>query len=305
MKKILIITSSVDLTVDYVINKYNQHALFYRFNTDYFQDYEIIVGNQEGWIIKNKYWIINEGEIDAIYYRKPVFPKLDEYNSMYHNMMYKEILTAIIGIIEVFKGRCLTKPSILRNAENKIVQMSIAREIGFRLPQSCITNSPNEARKFYNSNISIVKPISVGKVISGDKIEYIQTNMVDEDFNIEDIRLSPCYFQQYIKKDFEVRVTVINSIFYTVKIDSSDKVDWRKTSSNNIYNIIELPGEIKEQCSRMLRIMGLDFGAFDFIVSNNEYYFLEVNPNGQWYWLEDILHLDISKSVFEYLAGEV
>lgn len=305
MKKILIITSSFDFTADYIINKYKAVTLFYRFNTDLFNEYEIIIDEKSGWIINNRFWTLKEEDVYSIYYRKPTLPKLEEYDSIYHGMMYREMITIINGIVEVFKGRCLTKPSKLRNAENKVYQLSIARQLGFKLPKSLITNSPDAAKKFNDSNKSIVKPISIGKINTKNNIEYIQTNIVNDDFNIEDIVLSPAYFQEYVNKDFEVRVTVINDMFYNVKIVSSDKIDWRKTNSKNIYENMELPKEIKEKCNKMLKIMKIDFGAFDFIVYNNEYFFLEVNPNGQWYWLEEALKLNISDSIHKYLVGEI
>ena len=304
MRKVLIITSSFDLTVDYIIDKYKEVTLFYRFNTDRFNDYEIIIGEQSGWIINSKFWRLRQEDVYSIYYRKPTLPKLEEYDPIYHNMMYREMVTVINGIVEVFKGVCLTKPSKLRNAENKVYQLSIARQIGFKLPKSLITNSPNDAKIFYALNKSIVKPISTGKIKTKNIIEYIQTNTVIDDLNIEDIILSPAYFQEYVKKDTEVRVTLINNVFYAVKIVSSNSTDWRKADSKNIYENMELPNTIKVMCKKMLGEMKIKFGAFDFIVSNNEYIFLEVNPNGQWYWLEEILELDISDTIHNFLVGK-
>ena len=55
----------------------------------------------------------------------------------------------------------------------------------------------------------------------------------------------------------------------------------------------------------MLMDFQLEFGAFDFIVTNdNQWYFLEVNPNGQWLWLEKILALDISEKIIDLLDGK-
>ena len=45
-----------------------------------------------------------------------------------------------------------------------------------------------------------------------------------------------------------------------------------------------------------------DDGAFDFIVTpEDKWVFLEVNPNGQWLWLEQSLNLDISKKILDNL----
>ena len=49
-------------------------------------------------------------------------------------------------------------------------------------------------------------------------------------------------------------------------------------------------------------LFNMKFGVFDFVVKDNEYYFLEINANGQWAWLEKELNIDISSSLFNYLS---
>lgn len=47
---ILIITSSVDCTVDYIMKKYSE-VDFFRVNVDEFSKYKICVGSENGWTI--------------------------------------------------------------------------------------------------------------------------------------------------------------------------------------------------------------------------------------------------------------
>lgn len=302
--RILIITSTYDMTADYIINKFKKNAIFYRFNADLYDDYEISVKNNSCWQIESKHWILKEEELTAIYYRKPSLPNLSNYEAIYHGMMQREMITLLKGLVDSFEGICLSRPSVLSNAENKILQLRIAKKVGFKSPMSLITNSDRYASIFCTEQESIIKPISIGKIYHGDYASIIQTNIVDMAHSIEGLGLSPAYFQQFIPKDYELRVTVIDGKFYSVRIDSSQKIDWRKKDSNNKYSLFELSIKMKEQCLDMLKFLGLKYGAFDFIVRNDDYYFLEVNPNGQWYWLEEELSLDISNSIFNYLVGE-
>jgi glutathione synthase/RimK-type ligase-like ATP-grasp enzyme len=47
----------------------------------------------------------------------------------------------------------------------------------------------------------------------------------------------------------------------------------------------------------------LTFGAIDLIQTNTgEYVFLEINPSGQWLWLDDMLGLGISDTMADWLA---
>ncbi|MFA7466919.1 MAG: hypothetical protein WCY82_01480 [Desulfotomaculaceae bacterium] len=301
--KILIITSSYDFTVDYFIEKFRVNADFFRFNTDLFGDFLIEVNELRGWSIKFDRWKLEQNQIDSVYYRKPSFPDMSLYEPKFYKMIQKDLMTMIQGIVETFNGRCLSKPSILGLAENKVYQLSVAKEIGFKIPRTLISNTSNAAYAFCSKAKSIIKPLSSGKIYTEGRVGIIQTNMVNNDYDFDGLEISPSYFQEYIRKDYEVRVTIIDNNVFAVKIESSNKVDWRKSGSKNLYSKIELPQEIETKCFHMLSKLNLKFGAFDFIVNENEYYFLEINPNGQWYWLEDALDLNISECIFNYLVG--
>lgn len=298
-KKVLIITSSIDVTVDYIIERYKGMVEFYRVDVDLFSDYEIIVGGSNQWTISSSKWQIKKGDIYSIYYRKPRLPVLDEFEWHYRNMIAKDIIALINGIVDDFDGKVLSKPYILRKTENKIFQLLYAQKEGLLIPQSFIGNSNNIAKSFIGET-SIIKPLTTGKICKEGDVELYQTNYFTE-FE-DDISLTPIYLQQYVNKKYEVRLTHINSYFFPVRIDSKDKLDWRKNYKGLSYSIIECPKDIMDKCSKLLSHFKLNYGAFDFIVNeNNEWIFLEVNPNGQWQWLEQILNLSISEKIIEYL----
>lgn len=91
---------------------------------------------------------------------------------------------------------------------------------------------------------------------------------------------------------------------FTVEIQSSDKVDWRKTTANVQYTKASLPANLINLCFKLMETLNIQFGAFDFIYRDGIYYFLEVNPNGQWLWLEQLLSLNISTAIINYLTEE-
>ena len=97
MKKVLIITSSIDNTVDYVITKYRKVAEFYRLDVDMFPKYEVILGGSKQWIISCDQWSLEKKELHSIYYRKPRLPNLDEYSNAYRGMIAKDIISLING----------------------------------------------------------------------------------------------------------------------------------------------------------------------------------------------------------------
>ncbi|MCA4157717.1 MvdC/MvdD family ATP grasp protein [Priestia megaterium] len=305
MKNILIITNTIDLTVDYLIDKYSNHINFFRFNTDRFQDYNIQITYEDTVIeYTDKSSSLRLSECNALYYRKISLPSLDNYPLQYQQMMQREMMTVIDGIAETAGDSAITRPSIMRKADNKVVQLQIAREVGFKLPRSLITNFDRAAEEFSTTNRAIIKPISFGRIVGTDKVGFIQTNMVKSENKINGLSSSPAYFQSYQSKDYEIRLTIVNNQLFGVRIDSSDKVDWRKENAVLQYTKINIPTSIAEKCLDMMKRLNLTFAAFDFIVSEGEYIFLELNANGQWMWLENELNLGIADALIKNLSKD-
>lgn len=301
IKNILVITSSIDFTVEYIINKYMHIANFYRVDVDLLDRYEISICNEYEWSIGCLDWniILYKNDIYSIYYRKPKFPNLYEFEPEYRRMINNDILALINGIADSFDGKVLTKPSVLRKCENKIYQLIYAIENNFLIPKSFIGNDSNKLKTFAEIK-TIIKPVSVGKVYKKDKCEIYQTNYFDK--YEENIALTPIYLQYYEAKEYEVRLTIINRKCFTVKIESENSLDWRKGYDENKYTLITTPDSIYQKCMKMLVDFNLKFGAFDFIVNpQGEWIFLEVNPNGQWQWLEHALNLTISNEIVSFL----
>ena len=150
MEKILVITSSMDNTVDYIMNNYYRVAEFYRLDVDMFPKYEIVLGGSKQWVIACDEWSLEKKELHSIYYRKPRLPNLDEYSDAYKGMIAKDIISLINGIVDDFQGRVLTKPHILRKTENKAFQLLYAEKKGLFIPKSFIGNSNRCAKDYLN-----------------------------------------------------------------------------------------------------------------------------------------------------------
>lgn len=296
---ILAISSSFDKTIDYISQKHGPDE-FYRFNIDHLSDYEISYG-KNGFSLKNNEGLtLSEENCSSIYYRKPTPETLpDSIKKIYHPHIYREVFAFTDGITEAFSGTCLTKPSILRKADNKIFQLRTALSLGFKIPTPLITNCIDNV--INELTTPILKPLSSGIIEHENKKEFVQTNFVDFSKSTKTLKYSPCYFQNFQDKDYEVRITIIDEHFYPVKIASRNKLDWRKNNNHIDYDIIDIPTHIKEKSLLLMKKLDLKFGCFDFIVSEGEWYYLEVNANGQWVWLEIELDLDISKKIMDYL----
>jgi glutathione synthase/RimK-type ligase-like ATP-grasp enzyme len=221
--------------------------------------------------------------------------------------MQREIVACIEGLADSFPGICLSKPYILRQADNKIYQLAMASKLGFTIPESLITNNSALAQEFCSAKPSIIKPISIGKIYDKDDTIVFQTNQVDDNKSIKNLEYCPSYFQEKCEKDYELRVTVVGKKVFAVRIDSQlheeTRTDWRINPDLLGYSETQISKDLEYKCFALLAALRLDFGAFDFIVRDNQYIFLEVNANGQWGWLEGKLGIKISEAIIDYLMG--
>jgi glutathione synthase/RimK-type ligase-like ATP-grasp enzyme len=120
----------------------------------------------------------------------------------------------------------------------------------------------------------------------------------------------PTLFQEKIDTDYEIRVFYIDTKFYASAIlcDTGYNTDDRKKimSQANIHHVVyELPETLKQQLNSLMNAIDLTIGAIDLIKSKKgNYYFLEVNPIGQYLYESEKCNLHIAKHIAEYLIKQ-
>ena len=180
---------------------------------------------------------------------------------------------------------------------NRLINILIAKECGFKVPNTMVTTSKADLLSFIEKHSSIVaKPIHNGHLsFKHDNIKYDRkgTQILDYDFISKlESRFSPSLFQEYIDKDIELRVFYLKGKFFPMAIfsqlDEKTKYDYR--NYNKIKPNRDVPFklnlEIENKISEFMKKSALETGSIDIILTpNGEYYFLEVNPTGQFGWV--------------------
>jgi len=208
-------------------------------------------------------------------------------------------------------GKVVNRPQNHFYANNKLDQIKFALQKGILVPDTIVTTDPSKLREFYELHGgNICFKLQKGAVVrtpEGNKVVYTNKVTNEQMKHASLVSSHPSLFQEYIDKDFEVRVISTDRTSTGIAIHSQDseisKVDYRRYDLENVrYHQIDLPPEIRTFCSDMLQHYGLHFGAFDFIYSKNgRYCFLELNPNGQWLWLQEKSGYDLTKEIAENL----
>lgn len=315
-RRILLITNKEDITTDFIVQKLiASNTTFYRFNTDELGKSIFTNFNFKNSIFElideRLHRTINLSQIKSVYFRRPEIDfDSKDLSEGETNFIYAELSYLLEGLYRLLSNAFwINKVWSIRQAENKIYQLQLAKEIGFQIPCSVITSMPSKALEFYESNnqSTIIKPIRSGLIEGNEEEGVIFTSRIQlNDSNIERVKASPVYLQELINKQADVRVTVVGNQIFPARIDSQDteeaKVDWRRARDPLPHAKLNLPEDIIDRCLKLTERLDLTFAAIDFILDKNEnFVFLEINPNGQWAWIEKQTGHHIAKQITDLL----
>lgn len=234
---------------------------------------------------------------------------IDGVPEKYRNFVRYEMFDSLYGSLLSLHGiTWMNLPQSHFLADIKNYQLAIAKNVGFLIPETIISPDPSLLKEFWEKHKGrvISKAIHKGCLSAvGDLYEVIFTTVVEKTrLDLLDGSM-PVMFQRYIEKKKEFRVAVVkNDVFSCTVGDGEEEVDWR-VSETAIENssLAELPVIIQESCRRVVASLGLSFGMLDIIQSiDGQYYFLEVNQQGVWTWMESQLGLPISQSIVHNLS---
>jgi len=122
-----------------------------------------------------------------------------------------------------------------------------------------------------------------------------------------ELKYAPTIFQNYVDKKLELRITIAGKQVFTCAIHSQDspltKDDWRHYDLERVkHEIYSLPKDVEQKLLQCMKVWGLQFGAIDMILTpDDEYVFLEINPSGQWGWIEVLTDMSISQGIAQLL----
>lgn len=225
-----------------------------------------------------------------------------------------ETRAAAQGLLASLKAFRMDAVPHIRHAENKQLQLQAARELGLEIPRTLTTNDPSAVRAFAESceGRVVTKMLSSFAVYEEGRELVVFTNPVrPEDLaDLSGLSLCPATFQETIPKALELRATVVGDRVMSASIDSQSSAraanDWRRDGLRMIddWRPYELPREVEEKILRLMDYFVLNYGAIDLIVTpDGRHVFLEVNPVGEFFWLERCPGLPISDAIADVLLG--
>jgi len=237
-----------------------------------------------------------------------LLPIKDEFPEIY-NYLKRESDSVIKSVELNLKKDIDYVGSFLKETENyKLTQLEKAKQAGFRIPNTIVTTSKKDLLCFFNKNNKVITKdirypanVNLGK----KNIESVGTILVT-DAKIHALKESfaPILMQEYIEKEYEIRIFFFKSNIYAMAIFSQNneqtQIDFRNYDENkpNRCIPISIPKEIEKKIFQLSKFLELNSGSIDLIYTrNDEYLFLEVNPQGQLDWLSRNCNYYIEKDI--------
>lgn len=257
-------------------------------------------------------------EVSAVWYRRiAIGAKIPQtMDKQLRQASIQESRVTIQGMIASIKGFHLDPQPSIRRAENKQLQLQVARAIGLDTPRNLTTNNPLAVKQFAQECEQgiVTKMLSSFAIYDQQGHENVVfTNPVTaEDLNhLDGLRFCPMTFQEKIPKALELRTTIVGKRIFTAAVDSQalekSQYDWRRqgVALLDAWQPYTLPQDVEEKLFKLMANFGLNYGAIDIIVTpSDRHVFLEVNPVGEFFWLERCPGLPISQAIAELLLAQ-
>lgn len=313
---ILIISNKWDVTVDFVVKELQDRDYPYlRLNTEDLPELNVTteLPDFSVTIEKKGEKVDLTEEVGAVWYRRPgkPFEFTEEQNQPDSATLdfIREQWGAWLQSLQTVPDITWVNPPTANNRmESKIHQLRLADSIGFKIPETVVTNHRPDVSKFFDRQDSsiISKALSSPLIKAEDQDEFVFSVLLDQPPSENDgLELSPTIFQEPILPKTDYRVTVIGDRVLPVRIEGQNTeevpVDWRTKKDGVRFVEEDLPDKIENLCREFVDESGLIFGAIDLVKANGEFVFLEINPNGEWGWLQKPWGIPIAESLTDIL----
>ncbi|MBN1206552.1 MAG: MvdD family ATP-grasp ribosomal peptide maturase [Myxococcaceae bacterium] len=316
----LIVTRSTDheapAAVAHALEARGERA--YRFDTDLFPtQIRLTLDEAGGGRLSGPAGVLELAEVTSVWYRRSAtgagIPQ--ELDPQLRQPSVEESRRMVFGMLAALGAFQLDAIEQVRRAEHKPLQLELARTLGLEVPRTLMSNDPEAVRAFAASCpggvvTKMMASFAVYDAQGQEQVVFTTPLEAEELEDLEGLDLCPMTFQERISKALELRVTVVGDRVMAAAIDSQvlprARNDWRREGLALVdaWQPYSLPEPVEARVLGLMEALGLNYGAFDFIVTpEGRHVFLEVNPAGEFTWLMQYPGLPIAEALADVLVG--
>lgn len=306
---LLVITLSHDRTMNLVTGQVNKPVIRLNIDDSPMMPFSF---SWDGVKFSHTYRGFNLSEVTSVWYRIAYLTYLKEKPASYdmlNRLCREEMVHQLSGVLS--NAFWVSDPHNIKRAENKQLQLEVAKGLGMSIPITLVTSSQEEVQKFREENGQIiVKPLAKQVIRDeSEKLNAIFTNRIaiNDQIDLSLLPNSPAIFQKEIDREFDIRTVVVGSDVFSISIrqigSKAGGVDYRDGRGKDLeYARYQLPKELKKKCVSLVEYFGLRFSSMDFILGvDGNHYFLENNPCGAWLFVQNGGNHPIAEKIAELL----
>ncbi|WP_052889433.1 hypothetical protein [Thermogemmatispora carboxidivorans] len=261
-------------------------------------------------------------ELRSLWWRRPGRIQAPAaYPAPIARVIERETRRGLLGLLYSQTGWAASPPALwvsppeaIERAEYKPLQLATAQAVGLRVPRTLLTTDPAAVQTFFEAceGQVVCKALARGVVEWPEgSAAYLYTSAVQASdlAALGGVQVMPHLLQERLPAACALRVVVIGRQLFAVEIHPPATepavLDWRRAYSQLRYELHSLPKQVQTQLLKLTQLLGLQFSSLDLLLTpEGEYVYLEQNPNGQWYWLEERLgaRLPLAEAMARLLA---
>lgn len=285
---LFIYTNSFDLSADVLIQRLGNSAVF-RFNLDLWDDYRIEIDRHRIAVTNPSGRTVEAQDIVKFLWRKPLTnQKLYPDRTFPQERVFEEeeLAYAMRDVWNAMycSGRAVLIDPLSDVTAGKLIQAQIAERY-FPVPDWTVVSGASVRAGAGRQQVAK----SLTSLRTGNRSVLFTTSVAAEQLSPS----SPWFLQAYVPAELDVTVVAIRDVLFAFALARGEfpagVIDWRRarmlTPEQN-WVAHRLPPEVASGIRQFMGDMSLHYGRLDFLVAEGTYYFLEVNPNGEWGWLD-------------------
>lgn len=309
MRSVLVITHRRDVTADFVVAELDRRgAAVMRFDLAEYPEHmtctSLLGAGQAGWagLLRTEHRSVDLADVGSVYYRRPQpFGVAEELNPTERQWATAEARSGLGGLLAALPNVLwVNHPHRNVMAADRPRQLAVAAECGLAIPDSLLTNEPEQARDFCRQHRAagvIYKPLTVAPRGENGKPVALLASTVTAEQIPDTVARTSHLFQVRVPCASWVRLVTVGEEMFAARIDAppgSTALDLREIQDELSYSRIEVPNDVAAGMRRLMRRFELTFSSSDWgITPEGTWTFLgDLNANGQWAFLPPI-HDDI------------
>lgn len=283
----LLITNSIDYVADLLVKNLGSDNVF-RYNTDLWQDYKLLVSDKTIEIEDPIGRHVTETNIAKVFRRSSmrastIFPTMQLSDA--ERYAEEEVWMAWSDILNIFweQGKVVLNQPLATMRSCKMQQMRLAAKHFAVTPFRFVVGS----EKYLRPGIQ-----SVAKSFSfkfADGIGFYARKVDESSLDVS----HPWFLTDFVDADEDVTVALVRDELFAFSLERQpfidSTIDWRKAPAEHAHRNwkpIKLPPAIEQAIFSFAAEVGIHYARLDFLKKDSHYTFLEANFSGEWGWLD-------------------